>query len=395
MFHPLSRAERARSMSFALLVVITIASLMFNVTNDPSGTNQQCFAYGSGVGSMLTIGLYVLAIAASLGALSATHHWLQPKEWYKRVLVWLVYIASVPALLLLPSSQSIAEAIGVCATSNFFTYLSWYMMGVIAVAALGCIHLLVHGERHQRYRAERTLTESANRERQMNDHTKHKNTELAHTIKQLRGPLSNLRVQIESLSQSNPNAQTALQKLKQSATQMSTTIETHLDLTKIEAGTLDLQLTDLNLRDVVENITDELRPEILKKSLILLMRTQLQSQSVVQADRTKLTYIIKTLITHAKDTTQRGTITAFVRDDTKAKKVYLDIIDTGPGLQSTELQTVFKRSAQTDDSSVKCSNNLHLCLAQKLAQAMQGNISAHSEGAGKGTRLTLVLPLHL
>ncbi len=395
-----SPLEQTRSICFAVLAILTVAILIFNVTADPTSTNNFCYLYTSSVDVMLTIGLWILAIAASLGALSATYHQLQPVEAYKRVLVWLVYLASVPVLLVLPSSQSINGAIGACATSNFFTYLSWYMMGIIAAAALCCIHLLVHGVRYHQHRANDSVNNAAQTSAKLLKKNQKHSSDLAGTIKQLRTPLTNLRVQIESLLESNTDAnaeqsRNALLKINDSAKAMARTIETHLDLTKLEAGHMDLSLTDLNLRDTVETICDELRPAILKKGLILLLRTNLTSQTIINADRTKVHQILRILITQAEENTPRGTITAFVRDDLKTKKVYVDVIDTGKGISSDQIKTTFKKDSTLDAGSKVCGDNLRLCLAQKLAVAMGGNISAHSEGIGKGSRFTLVLPLEM
>jgi signal transduction histidine kinase len=393
-----SSSEQVRSISFAILTILTAAVLIFNVTADPTDSNQFCYLNSNGVDAMLTIGLWLLAISASLGALSATYHQLQPTEHYKRIMVWTIYLASVPALLLLPSSQSISASIGACADTNFFTYLSWYMMGVIAAAALCCIHLLIHGVRQQQSRAEESIANTAKATALLHANSQKSSDELTGTIKQLRAPLTNLRVQIESLLESSTDkdtkhTQTALLKINDSARTMAQTIETHLDLTKVEAGHMTLNLTDLNLRDIVETICDELRPDILKKSLILLMRTNLTSQSIIHADRTKVHQILRTLITQAEENTKRGTLTAFVRDDMNANKIYVDVIDTGVGMSTSETKSVFQKDSEMNIDAKTCSDNLKLCLAQKLAVAMGGTINANSEGAGKGSRFTLVLPL--
>ena len=134
--------ERVRSIVFAVLTIGTVGAVLGAVILNPTNSTLSC-SDNQDLDAVLTIGLWILAIAASVGALSATYHQLQPPEWYKRWLVWLLYAASIPALLLIPSSLSINGAVGACATSNFFTYLTWYMMGVIAAAALCCIHIFI------------------------------------------------------------------------------------------------------------------------------------------------------------------------------------------------------------------------------------------------------------
>jgi signal transduction histidine kinase len=392
-------SEQIRSVSFAVLSLGTIGALLGNVILNPTSTNLSC-NINNELDVVLTIGLWILAIAASLGALSATYHQLKPNERYKRLLVWAVYAASVPALVLLPSSLSINGAVGSCATSSFFTYLTWYMMGIISAAALCAIHLLVNGVQHHQKRANNIATAAGAAHAQLQHTNTQNNVELSSAIKQLRTPLTSLRVQIESLLEGNTSKDTeqakiALLKINDAARQMAVTIETHLDLTKVESGNLELSLINLNLRDTVEQICDELRPEILNKSLILLMRTNLTSQSIVQVDRTKIHQILRTLIKQAEENTDRGTITAFVRDDTGNKKIHVDILDTGIGMTNNDALTVFKKVSEINPASKTCSTNLKLCLAQKLAEAMNGTITAHSEGKGKGSRFTLTLPVEM
>jgi signal transduction histidine kinase len=398
--HSASSLEQARSIGFAVLTILTVTVLVFNINSDPTNSNQFCYPYANRVEAMLTIGLWILAIAASLGALSATCHQLQLVGRYKRALVWIVYLASVPALLLLPSSLSISGVIGTCATSTFFTHLSWYMMGVISTAALCCIHLLIHSVRHHQNQAEQSISYAEQTTAKHQASYEINNTELAGTIRNLRTPLTNLRVQIETLIESNTKenteqTQTTLHKINNIVRTMSQTIETHLDLANLESDQIDLNLTDLNFRDSVETICNELRPGILKKNLILLLRTNLTTQTVIHADRARVHQILHTLITQAEENTDRGTITAFVRDDIKVKKIYVDVIDTGNGMSSEQTAVIFMKDSKMQAVTKICSDNLKLCLAQKLATTMGGTITAHSEGAGKGSRFTLTMPLSM
>ena len=392
-----STLERARSISFALLVLLSLVGVVFNTLDNPTGNGLVCVSQENNIIILLTVGFWILAITASLGALSAAYQHIGPSETYKRVLLWTLYLASVPALLLLPSDASLSTVSSICANGHFFTYLSWYIMSLIAMAAFLCIHLLIHTlPHHTKRHDDTTLSNTTGVEV---NYKQQSAEELVNTIKQLRTPLSDLRVQITNLQtqvskKSESDHQLALDTLHQSATSMATSLETHLEIAKIEAGQFDLSVTDCNLAQTVETICDELRPEVLKKSLVLLMRTNHSSQAIVKADRAKLQLIIKTLIRRAQQQTSKGTITAFVRDDLGAKKIYVDIIDSGVGMDSSAISTVFQKPTHNHEVNDQ-TNSLRLYIAYKLADAMHGDITAHSAGEGKGSRFTLSLPLEM
>jgi signal transduction histidine kinase len=64
-------------------------------------------------------------------------------------------------------------------------------------------------------------------------------------------------------------------------------------------------------------------------------------------------------------------------------------------MNSDDLGTLFTKPAISNPTSNSDTSNLKLCLAQKLAEAMRGTITAHSNGKGKGSRFTLTLPLEM
>jgi signal transduction histidine kinase len=93
--------------------------------------------------------------------------------------------------------------------------------------------------------------------------------------------------------------------------------------------------------------------------------------------------------------TEKGSIKVLVRDDVVNKKIFVDIEDTGIGMSEKSLETLFGKFERAHNANTV---NIHgtglgLFVAQKMALAMEGKITAHSEGEGKGSRFTLELPL--
>ena len=157
------------------------------------------------------------------------------------------------------------------------------------------------------------------------------------------------------------------------------------------------ELADFNLRDLAENITDDLRPEGFKKGLLLLYKTELTSQGLVHADKGKAQQILHNLINNSLKYTPKGTVTVFVHDDIHSKKIIVDIIDTGIGMSNDTIHSLFEkftRAKNANTVNIK-GTGLGLFVAREMARAMGGDVIAHSDGEGHGSRFEFFLPVIL
>jgi signal transduction histidine kinase len=117
----------------------------------------------------------------------------------------------------------------------------------------------------------------------------------------------------------------------------------------------------------------------------------------VNADLGKTVQVVQNLITNSIKYTEQGTIKVLVRDDVVRKKIYVDVIDTGIGMNAETLASIFQRFERAKNAN---SVNIHgtglgLFVALKMAEAIGGTITAHSDGDGQGSRFTFELPLAL
>ncbi len=186
-----------------------------------------------------------------------------------------------------------------------------------------------------------------------------------------------------------------VERIEQSARMMATSIEDYLNVSRIESGNMKYNLSDFNIAEQAEHISDDLRSEALKHGLIILFKKKLTSRGLVYADIGKVQQIIHNLLNNAIKYTPRGTITVYAHDDLKLKKVYIDIIDTGMGMGTETLHSIFQKFERGDGANainVK-GTGLGLYVALKMAEAMGGTISATSKGEGNGSVFTLELPL--
>ena len=186
-----------------------------------------------------------------------------------------------------------------------------------------------------------------------------------------------------------------IERIEQSARMMAVSIEDYLNVSRIEAGNMKYNLTDFSLADQAEHISDDLRPEALKRGLVLLFRKRIESKGIVNADTGKVQQIIHNLINNAIKYTQKGAITVYVHENLDTKKIYVDFLDTGVGMNTETLHSIFQKFERGDKANTVnvTGTGLGLYVAQKMAEAMHGTITAHSEGEGQGSRFTLELPL--
>jgi len=219
---------------------------------------------------------------------------------------------------------------------------------------------------------------------------------------QLRSPLTAIRGYASLLMENNfgdipTKAREPLERIEMSARRMALVIEDYLNISRIESGNMKYEKADFNLRDEVERICDDIRPAALKQGLVLLFRTNLTSKGIVSADVGKTVQIAHNLISNAIKYTQKGTITVFVRDEIKTKQIHVDVIDTGVGLSPNTIRILFQKFSRAEEANKinTTGTGLGLFVAQKMAEAMGGTVTAHSEGEGKGSRFTLTLPLEM
>ncbi len=217
---------------------------------------------------------------------------------------------------------------------------------------------------------------------------------------QLRSPLAAIRgyasmILEGSYGKLDPKTKEPIERIAESSKLMTESVEDFLSVSRIEGGNMKYELSDFNLAELAEHITDDLRPEGFKHGLLLLFKSDLTTKGMVHADKGKTQQILHNLINNALKYTQKGTITIFVHDNIYAKKVYVDIIDTGIGMSEDTIDSLFEkftRAKNANSVNIK-GTGLGLFVARQMARAMHGEVTAHSEGEGKGSRFCFELPV--
>ncbi|MEK7462309.1 MAG: HAMP domain-containing sensor histidine kinase [Patescibacteria group bacterium] len=217
---------------------------------------------------------------------------------------------------------------------------------------------------------------------------------------QLRSPLTAIRGYSSMLAEGSfgqlpAKALDAAKRVQEATALMAMSIEDYLNVSRIESGNMKYNLSDFNLLEMTSKLCDDLRPEALKRSLILLFRSDLKGKGIVNADIGKTNQIIHNLVNNSIKYTQKGSISVFIRDDLKTKRIYIDITDTGIGMSQETISKLFSKFSRADNAnSVNTSGTgLGLYVALKMAEQMGGSITCTSQGDGKGSTFTFELPM--
>ncbi len=299
----------------------------------------------------------------------------------------------VTALFLMTASQIIFFS-----TPAKFVVDSLTILGVFIVSIILLQNIKKQNEQREQIEKLAQNLEKANTRLQALDKQKSEFVSIA--SHQLRSPLAAIRGYTSMLLDGTYGTMTskatgALDRIHESAKLMAFSIEDFLNVSRIESGNMKYELSDFNLKEQAEHVVDDLRPEAVRAGLLLMIKTNITSQGVVHADIGKTQQILHNLINNALKYTQKGTITIVVQEQKKPKQLIVEFIDTGIGMSQvtiSELFEKFSRAKNANTVNIK-GTGLGLFVAREMARAMGGDITAHSEGEGMGSRFILTLPL--
>ncbi|OQX15645.1 MAG: hybrid sensor histidine kinase/response regulator [Thiothrix lacustris] len=169
-----------------------------------------------------------------------------------------------------------------------------------------------------------------------------------------------------------------------------TVINDVLDFSKIEAGKLDLKREPFELRACVEEILNLLNAKALEKNLELAYAVEPSIPLFIEGDMVRLRQILTNLIGNAIKFTDSGEITVFVRPRSHQDDAYeleFQINDTGPGIPTDRLESIFEQFSRADDTLSRRheGTGLGLAISRHLVEMMGGKVWAEST-VGVGSR---------
>jgi signal transduction histidine kinase len=168
-----------------------------------------------------------------------------------------------------------------------------------------------------------------------------------------------------------------------------------LDITRIEAGRMPLNLTTFEVHELVSEVRAELEP-IIKRSSLKVIAKMSRNLKGVKSDRQKVKQVVLNLLSNALKFTPAGSVTISASYDQSKRWVAISVQDTGVGIPIEDQSKVFEDFRQLDTSPARGygGTGLGLSICRRLAQMLGGSIELVST-VNRGSTFTLKLPTRL
>ncbi len=219
----------------------------------------------------------------------------------------------------------------------------------------------------------------------------------ANVSHELRTPLTLIRGPIQSLLKSGrleSKERRLLEMVASSSKQLDILVRDILDLSKLEAQKLELQLTVTPLRSFFSTQVGQFESMALRKGLDFKMDVDIPSDLTAEIDQPKCRQIVNNLLSNAIKFTEAGG-QVMVRVNLRGKELHIQVSDTGRGISEEDLPHIFDRYFQTHhhEGPAEGGTGIGLALCQEYVHLFVGRIQVEST-LGLGTSFYLSFPLH-
>lgn len=216
---------------------------------------------------------------------------------------------------------------------------------------------------------------------------------------ELRTPLNSILGWITLIQRGKLNKVTfdqALEVIERNASLQTQLIEDLLDISRISRGKLSLSIDSVNLIELMQTTAETLRPASDAKSITMELFLD-SSIGIIMGDANRLQQIFWNLFSNAiKFTPPNGAVTVRLKK-TEDSYAQIQVTDSGIGIEPNFLPYVFEYFRQADASTTRSQGGLGLGLAisRHLVELHGGTIDVESQGKGKGTTFTVMLPIQV
>ncbi len=183
-----------------------------------------------------------------------------------------------------------------------------------------------------------------------------------------------------------------LTKINSSGDHLLTLINDILDLSKIEAGKMDMHIEEFDFANFLKQIEATAKPLVEKNKNEFIIKCKTEKLKL-KNDQTKLRQILFNMLSNAAKFTKKGTITLQIKPE-KKENLRFDVTDTGIGMSKEQLGKVFEEFTQAESSTSKDygGTGLGLPISKKMTEIMGGKMEVKSK-KGKGTTFSIIIPI--
>ncbi|WP_207492625.1 response regulator [Aridibaculum aurantiacum] len=230
--------------------------------------------------------------------------------------------------------------------------------------------------------------------------SKYKSEFLANMSHELRTPLNSVLLLSRLLAENNDHNLSAEQVeyarvIQSSGNGLLSLIDEILDLSKIEAGKMELEYQPVLVQEIVQDIRSLFAPLAKEKGLDFNVHVEPQLPSTIETDKQRLEQVLKNLLSNALKFTTQGSV-SFSVSTLKDNHAFIcfSVKDTGIGIPKEKHALIFEAFQQADGSTRRKfgGTGLGLSISRELTRLLGGEIKLASE-PGKGTEFTIYIPI--
>ncbi|QQS36263.1 MAG: response regulator [Ignavibacteriales bacterium] len=213
--------------------------------------------------------------------------------------------------------------------------------------------------------------------------TRVKSQFLASMSHELRTPMNSILGLTELILQKGilrDNDKERLEVVFKNGKRLMNLINDILDLSKIEAGKMELHFEDVVLDDMINDIEVYIKPLLLNKSIEFKTVKEINTSILIKTDRSKVTQVMVNLLSNAIKFTERGFVEFKISTDEKQQLEFM-VSDSGIGISEEDQKIIFEEFRQIDGTTTRkySGTGLGLNISRKIAALLSGSISVKSQ----------------
>ena len=230
---------------------------------------------------------------------------------------------------------------------------------------------------------------------------------LANMSHELRTPLNSILILSEMLAENDSNHLSAEEMefanvIHSSGKDLLSLINDILDLSKVEAGKLDVHFGEVSIHDITSQLERSFAPVAKQKDVEFVVNKQEDLKDILYTDEKRFQQIIKNLLSNAFKFTESGTVSLNIKKKNQISRsmrelsgewLEVSVSDTGIGIPKDKHKLIFETFQQADGATVRKygGTGLGLSICREFARLLGGWISLKST-EGKGSTFTLIIP---
>ncbi len=268
---------------------------------------------------------------------------------------------------------------------------------LLVILGIGIIKS-IKKEIEQKERLERLTFQLSDANEKLKDLDKSKTEFLSLASHQLRSPLTAIKGYSSMLLDGSYDTITEKNKMPidrifQSANNLTLIVEDLLSVTKIEQGGMQYEFTGIDLAKIAKTLVDEQSINAKNRGLELIFENKIGT-AIVRADATKIRQVLLNFVDNAIKYTPKGSVKVTV-EAIDENKVRFAVKDSGVGMSEETKHNLFEKFKRGEEGSKVDSggSGLGLYLAKEIVGAHAGEIHVESDGVGKGSTFIVDLPL--